>query len=228
MSGEVLERVSEKVPGKILVFARTPQLGQVKTRLKTTLGDEGCLALHKKLASNTVRMAAEANLADVEVWHTGSTEHACWQDLSQRYDITLREQCGGDLGARMLNAATTVLSNDEAPTDKLPQWAIIIGSDCPEIDKEYLSKAITHLESGSSVVVGPAVDGGYVLIGLSNKDSDKFSCLFGGIEWGSETVLQQTLERAAENDLSPQLLDALRDLDDEDDWHYFRDLLHTS
>lgn len=201
--------------GRILVFARTPVLGEVKTRLQPELGEQGCLELHQALVVNAVSTAYESKLAPVEVWHTGKGSHPFWFQLQQKYEIEFSEQSGEDLGQRMLQAASSHLS--AADSNEL-DWMIIVGSDCPEIDDEYLAGAAARLEAGEDIVIGPAEDGGYVLVGLRRA----FGFLFADIDWGTERVLSQTLKAADDKNCQVRQLKILRDLDDFSDYQHFQ------
>lgn len=202
--------------GKILIFARTPQLGSVKTRLQPVLGEEGCYKLHSELVEIVVRTAVQAEVAPVEVWHTGQIDHSLWQALKSDLAIGLVEQKGDDLGERLFNAASAYLSGAE-PWD----WIIIIGSDCPAVDADYLSKAVKALQSGEELVIGPAQDGGYVLLGFRRVHE----FLFRNIPWGTGEVLEKTLTLAEKNQCPVHLLNPLRDIDVEEDLAFYRDQL---
>ena len=198
--------------GRILIFARTPELGKVKTRLQPVLGEEGCYQLHSQLVSSVVRTAVQSEVAPVDVWHTGNAEHVLWRSLVSEFPISLNEQNGDELGERMLNAASTALMHPE-PSD----WLILIGSDCPEIDRSYLLKAMQILDSGTELVIGPALDGGYVLLGFRRINA----FLFHDIPWGTGQVLVRTLAIAEQNACPVQLLKPLRDIDTADDLPFY-------
>lgn len=199
--------------GKILVFAKTPERSKVKTRLQPVLGEEGCYQLHKQLVTNTLKTVVRAKIAPIEVWHTGNATHPFWSQLNEQYILSLKQQRGRDLGERMHGAFVDVLNSPVSKVD----WTIIIGADCPEIDAAYLANAAAMLESGKSAVVGPAEDGGYVLLGLGHPHS----FLFDGIPWGTSSVLEKTLSKAAQNDCDIYQMRSLRDLDNEEDLRYF-------
>ena len=199
------------------MFARTPELGAVKTRLQPTLGKEGCYRLHTSLVRNTVEVVLAADVAPVEIWHTGNAEHKCWCDIRAEFSVSLHEQKGADLGDRMLHAARADLA-PQFDNSQPAEWVIIIGSDCPEIDDRYLQQAAELLEGGAETVIGPAEDGGYVLIGLRSPNS----YLFDGVEWGTNKVLAQTLAKASDKKCQVHLLETLRDLDEPNDLAVFQ------
>jgi len=191
--------------GKCLIFARTPELGKVKTRLQPALGVEGCLDLHQQLVQITIENAVSAQIAPVEIWHTGDADHSFWQQQASSYPLSFTEQPSGDLGERLSQAFAQSLSSGE-------------GS---ELRAEYLQQAVRALERGEQCVIGPAEDGGYVLIGLRTPKP----FLFEDISWGGDKVLKQTLEAAAQADCSVHLLNPLRDIDIAEDLDHFVDQL---
>ncbi|MYK03446.1 MAG: glycosyltransferase, partial [Gammaproteobacteria bacterium] len=119
----------------------------------------------------------------------------------------IRLQQGEDLGSRMHNAAVVELAEDGV------ECVLIVGSDCPALTPDYLEQALDALSAGVEVVLGPARDGGYVLIGLRQVSWE----LFSGVDWSGPGVLEQTLERVREVGLSHQLLESSWDVDDAED-----------
>jgi rSAM/selenodomain-associated transferase 1 len=103
--------------------------------------------------------------------------------MSKEYDITLHEQQGNDLGERMAHTAKTTLQDY--------QYVVLVGTDCPGLDAEYIETVLQHLQAGADCVLGPAEDGGYVMLALSKHDNT----LFSDIEWGTDQVLAVTRER---------------------------------
>jgi rSAM/selenodomain-associated transferase 1 len=173
--------------GKILVFCKAPEPGSVKTRLQSVLSPAQCSQLHARLARHTLQTAVDSGVAEVELWCAGATGHAFFQECAQQYGIELRLQQGRDLGARM--ALQTALDSRT--------FAIIIGTDCPVLGADYLRAAAGFLAQQNArmqtarVVIGPAADGGYVLIGADRVLTGAFE----NIEWGGDRVLQQTRAR---------------------------------
>ncbi|HEX5092364.1 MAG TPA: TIGR04282 family arsenosugar biosynthesis glycosyltransferase [Burkholderiales bacterium] len=123
----------------MVVFAREPRAGRVKTRLIPRLGAEGAARLHARLVARTVRTARAARLGRVRLW-------------------TTREQRGADLGARMLHAFRRTLRG-------MPR-AVLVGTDCPVLGAADLRRAARWLAGGADAVLAPAEDGGYALIAL--------------------------------------------------------------
>lgn len=173
-----------KYPGTaIIVFAKAPIQGEVKTRLISHIGAGNATLLHSMLAKNTLNTVTNAQLAQVQLWCAPDTKHDFFQKCAASWPITLHQQTGADLGERMYHALSTALSQFE--------FAIIVGTDCPGIDPDLLQETISYLENGQDAVLSPAQDGGYVLMGLSKISAS----LFSGISWGEATVYQDTRER---------------------------------
>jgi len=190
---------------RILVFCKPPIPGQAKTRLIPALGAEGAADLHAELARATVARAVYSRLAPVELWASTAPEHPFFQRLCADHACVLQTQCGDDLGARMAQALETTL----ADTD----FAVLIGTDCPALDEHYLAEACAALANGADAVLGPAEDGGYVLIGLRRCDP----ALFAGVAWGTSAVLAQTRRRFAALAWSVHELATLWDIDRPED-----------
>jgi rSAM/selenodomain-associated transferase 1 len=185
------------------VFARAPLPGQVKTRLIPQLGVQGATDLHSRLVVAALRRACAARGARVELWIAGDPLDAFVQECAQRFGVPVLVQRGADLGARMANALSQAFSGLDRSAA-----CVLIGSDCPSQRPDDLEQAAAALRT-QEVVLQPALDGGYVLIGVTRPQPG----LFEGIEWGSERVAQQTLKRSAELGLRPHLLRPLPDLD---------------
>ena len=193
---------------RLLVFTRTPVAGGVKTRLSAALGDEQAVAVHTGLLRRTLEQARRTRIGDIELWCTPDTGHPVLADLGDRFALALQTQAGADLGERMYAAMEQAL--------KSCSHALLIGSDCIDLDAADIDLALEKLAAGYDVVLGPACDGGYYLIGLGRLHRP----LFTDIAWGTETVLQVTRERAARLDLKLYELPVRRDLDRPEDLRY--------
>lgn len=167
----------------VQVFAKAPVPGEVKTRLIPVLGPEGATELHCRLMRHTLATAALARIGPIEVWTTGQGADAFIQACKRLLGMQVHLQPDGDLGARMRVAAEDGL--------RRASQVIIVGTDCPTMSQDDLRKARDALASGDDLVLGPAEDGGYWLIGLTRCDP----ALFSGIAWSSSTVLEATRER---------------------------------
>jgi rSAM/selenodomain-associated transferase 1 len=170
---------------RIIVFARAPEPGAVKTRLIPLLGAERAAALQRLLIDHAISTALAAGIGPVELWCAPSAHHPALERSAERHGIGAVTQCDGDLGARMLHAAVTAL----AATPRV----IIIGADCPALTAADLRRAAAALIDHHDAVLVAAEDGGYVLIGLKWWDSR----LFADIAWGTDRVLAATRERLA-------------------------------
>lgn len=191
---------------RLLIFAKAPVPGQVKTRLIPQLGITGATDLHQRLVIETLTMASTENLFPIELWCAPDTQHAFFSDCKKKFPLTLHPQQGHDLGQRMHHALRTALSRC--------QHAILIGSDCPVMQSDYLTDALTTLQNKNDVVIGPAEDGGYVLIGM-NKPA---AAVFNDMPWGSDQVLAQTRQQLKQQHLRWQELALLWDVDRHPDW----------
>lgn len=170
---------------RIIVFARAPEPGAVKTRLIPLLGAERAAALQRILIDRAISTALAAGIGPVELWCAPSALHPLLAGCAETHGIGAASQCDGDLGARMLHAAVTALA--AAPR------VIIIGADCPVLTTGDLQRAAAALANGNDAVLIPAEDGGYVLIGLKWWDAR----LFTDIAWGTAQVMATTRERLA-------------------------------
>lgn len=193
----------------LLVFCKAPIAGQVKTRLQPSLTAEQAVAAHIQLTRLTLNRAFEQPLCDVQLFCAPDIHHAFFQTCAQNYPVTLAEQEGGDLGLRMLNAFKKALKNY--------RHAIIIGCDCPSLTHNEIQQAFMALQNSYDAVIGPAADGGYVLIGL-NEPQER---LFVNMPWGTSAVTSQTCQRAARIGLSVFKLTPQWDVDHIEDWRRF-------
>ena len=190
---------------RILVFAREPKIGEVKTRLAAHIGEESALRLQLAMLRRVVETVERSALAEFHLWAMSDPGHEAFLALCNAQDI--RRQQGACLGSRMHNAAAVELAEDGV------ECVVIVGSDCPALTADYLDRGLQALYAGIDVVLGPARDGGYVLIGLRKHSSE----LFREIAWGGREVLRQTLSRARESGLVHQLLEPSWDVDEPDD-----------
>ena len=182
---------------RIAVFARAPVAGEAKTRLIPMLGADGAAALQRRLIERTLTTACAVPGAQVTLWVAGDSEHPFITEVSARFGVAHAAQVGNDLGARMQHAF-------EAAGAPL----VLIGTDCPQLGPADLAAAAAAL-AANDVVIQPATDGGYVLIGLARPQP----ALFESIDWGGPQVLRQTQARIATIGLRCALRPTLDDLD---------------
>ncbi|MCI5122139.1 MAG: glycosyltransferase [Candidatus Electrothrix sp. AUS4] len=197
----------------IVLFTRYPQAGKVKTRLIRELGPEGAAMLHSRLTKqviNNLRPLLSNDSIQLRVSYCGGSKEEIQTWLGS--DLPLGKQQGKDLGERMLHAFEQAWAQG---TKKV----LLIGSDCPGINPAIIESGLEQLEL-HDLILGPAADGGYYLIGLPARLKDRkqdYTALFQNITWGTEQVLQQTLKQAKGSNLSCALLPQLHDIDRPED-----------
>lgn len=168
------------MPGAaLLVFARAPEAGRVKTRLVPLLGEKGAARLHARLVAKTLETARAAGFEVVYLYCSPRIDVDFFGKMQKRFDVLLRSQGRGDLGERMYRAL------------RRHPCAVLIGSDCPALRPADLRSAARALREGADAVLAPAEDGGYALIGVRRASRR----LFDGIGWGGPKVLTQTRRR---------------------------------
>lgn len=150
--------------------------------------------------------------APLELWCAPDQSHPQFQELARGCALTLHRQCGRDLGERLFHAA--------CDASQRAAHLILIGADCPLLDRDYLQRALVLLSSGRDAVLGPAEDGGYVLLGLRRAAAQ----LFAQMPWGGERVAALTRERLVRLGWCWGELPTLWDLDRPEDLVRFADL----
>jgi rSAM/selenodomain-associated transferase 1 len=184
----------------LIQFAREPVPGQVKTRMFPHLSADQACELHCDLVQWTAQQLLASGLGPVQLAVAGDPGQPLFTRSLNRGVSELVEQRGEDLGERMFHALAEALESFRR--------VILVGSDCPSIDGAYLAAAVESLQR-VPVVLGPALDGGYVLIGATRVDRQ----LFAGITWGSEQVMSQTRERLEQLRWDYEELASLADVD---------------
>jgi rSAM/selenodomain-associated transferase 1 len=188
-------------PEVLAVFVKAPTLGRVKTRLAAETGAARAAELYRVLGHGIVSACVSPRY-DTVVWFTPvEARRRVRQWLHGLGVAAFRPQAQGALGARM--AATFLRHFGEGA-----RRVVLIGSDCPGVDSSLVSAALAQLDE-HDLVIGPAHDGGYYLIGLPRAVPE----LFRGIAWSTGTVFNQTLAHAGRLGLRPALLPPLRDVD---------------
>lgn len=190
----------------LLIFCKAPVAGQVKTRLQPTLTAIQAVSVHQQLTRLALDRAFQQPLCDVQLCCAPDTNHTFFEQCAKDYPLLLTTQCGADLGQRMHNAFIDALSRYRS--------AILIGCDCPSLTVDDLQQGLTVLQSGKDAIIAPAEDGGYVLIGLNAPQL----ALFEDMDWGTETVMEETRCRAKRASISIYELDRQWDVDTADDW----------
>lgn len=186
----------------IIIFVKNPVLGKVKTRLAKDLGPEKALAIYHQLLMLTCNAVVQVD-ADKHLFYSDHVDLAdIWPNEHFRKYV---QQPNNDLGERMYSAF-------EETFDKGYKKVLIIGSDCPDISAEVIEQAFAALEN-HDVVIGPAKDGGYYLLGMNELEKEYFK----GKEWSTSSVREDTISSAKALGKKFVLLEELRDVDHADD-----------
>jgi uncharacterized protein len=191
---------------QLIIFTRYPVPGKAKTRLIPVLGKEGAANLHRLMTQRTIANALSlqnSRQLSVAIHYTGSSQQLMQDWLGT--DLIYHQQSEGALGARMSAAFQTSFN---LGSDKVA----IIGTDCPKLKAEIIAQTFDEL-SDQDLVLGPAKDGGYYLIGLRRRIPE----LFDGIKWGTSEVFADTLAIAQKLNLSIAVLPTLADIDRPED-----------
>jgi uncharacterized protein len=170
-------------PVAVAILAKAP--GFAKSRLAPVLGVDGAANLQARFIERAIATAQAAAVGPVTLWVTPERHHPVFERASALHGIALAMQPDGDLGARMLAAAT-------------PGPAIVIGTDCPALAPEHLRAAAAALHDGMDVAIVPVEDGGYGLIAMRRPEP----ALFAGIAWSTNSVMAETRYRLARFGLS--------------------------
>lgn len=185
----------------LILFAKKAQICRVKTRMWPHLTYRESLYLHKVLTADAInKFSANSKFKFILYTTDTNTIHYC-----NSRGLIIKKQYGLDLGSRMIHAINQEL--------KRSQNVILIGSDCPMLNIDYVKKAFKHLSKHNDVVLGPTTDGGYALIGMKKKND----YLFKNITWGSSKVFTQTLKIAGNYSCNIQSLDKVSDIDTVED-----------
>jgi uncharacterized protein len=186
---------------RLVLFARYPSAGAAKTRLIPALGADGAAALHKRLTERTVDILCATGLP-VELYYTGAAkaEFESWLGGPRlRHGLKLVEQAQGDLTDRLLAALN-------------PAPVIFFGADTPDLDPSHVAAAVAALDT-QDVVLGPAEDGGYYLIGMKRALPE----LLTDMPWSTDQVMPETLRRLKVLEVATAILDTLHDCDRPED-----------
>ncbi len=181
------------------VFAKDPQSPKVKTRLQPMLGQVAAQQLYHRLCWQTLETVKDSGYA-CQLWTATSKQRPFFRHCQQHFRCHLRQQRGQDLGQRMQHALEAGL--------RQYRQVILIGSDCPEYTPAYLRQAATQLQQ-TPVVIGKALDGGYVLIAMQGQCAP----IFNHMPWSQADLRQKTQRRLQRLQRAYSLLPALNDLD---------------
>ncbi|MDM8560912.1 TIGR04282 family arsenosugar biosynthesis glycosyltransferase [Candidatus Parabeggiatoa sp. HSG14] len=190
------------------LFAKAPIPGKVKTRLIPKLGAVGAAILHQQLVKHCLQQFS--GLFSIQLWCTPDEYHPFFQACKKNFNVSLYRQQGTDLGERMAYALAST-----------PQPTVLIGSDSPSLDVPTIRDAFTALQQDNTIVLAPAEDGGYVLIGMRQMIPE----LFTNMPWSTSQVLTLTQARLQELGLSWKKLEMQWDIDRPEDverWYALR------
>jgi len=192
----------------LILMAKAPVLGAVKTRLAAAIGAEAALAAYRELLSVLFK-----NLEGMESLTLCATPDGSDAEFSEWLppDRPVWPQGAGDLGDRLHRAFGRAFSEGASRV-------VVIGADCPYVRADHIREAFRRLQE-VDLVLGPADDGGYWLIGLARPNPQ----LFEEMPWSAPGLLGATLDVAQRNGVSRALLEHLSDIDTEDDWGRFKD-----
>jgi len=196
----------------IQVFCKAPIPGQVKTRLTPDLSADQAAQVHIELTRRTLKLVTQSSLCPVQLLCSPKTSHPFFKKMEKSYALSLLPQSSGDLGQRMYTSLISGSRNYE--------HIILLGCDCPSLTKDDLVNALNALATNYDVVLAPAEDGGYCLIGMNKPQAD----LFNNIDWGSNKVLDKTRKIILELKSNCLELNTQWDVDNYSDYLRYLDL----
>lgn len=182
----------------VIVFVKNIKLGTVKTRLAKTIGDYGAFEVYSELVKVTEKATSELNI-DTRIYFSNAVVNSQWPNTYKAV------QHGIDLGERMLNAFKKGFEDGY-------KRIVLIGSDLPDINAAHMENGIAALNE-NEVVFGPAEDGGYYLIGLSQLDAS----IFTNKPWSQSNLLEVTLKELQDKKAKVGILETLNDIDTYED-----------
>lgn len=188
-------------PIRVVILAKAPRAGLVKTRLIPALGAQGAADLARLMLCRTLEQALAAGVGPVELCASPSQKEDVWQSITLPTAIAWSSQGEGDLGMRMARVAKRAIDAGES--------TLLIGTDCPGLDASHLRRAAASLQHYDAVMA-PTFDGGYALLGLNRFDAS----LFEGIAWSTHTVASETQLRLAQLKWQTHYLPMMHDIDE--------------
>lgn len=180
----------------------------VKSRLSTYLGEEYAAQIYKTILENILQNICMRKY-EVALYCYPDINHYFFQYCKDKYNVPLYNQDGSNLGLRMYNAIYDHLN--------AKRNVILIGSDCLELDSDYINNAFLALDAGNDIVLGPTLDGGYALIGANRIDES----IFCNIAWSTSSVLQQTIGKIKSLGWTVACMPCIRDIDTLSDYQHF-------
>ena len=200
----------------LIIFAREPVPGRVKTRLAASIGDHAAAKLYETMLQDVLKTARQLSAVESVVFW--ASEEESLPHLAGRYKIRSRCQSPGNLGQRMQGAFAEMIATG-------CEICCIIGSDAPDLPLSYIEEAYQLLaQQQTDVVLGPSLDGGYYLLGLRQV----WPQLFEDIPWSSSDVLAQSLAAALNSGLTAVLLPEWQDIDTVEDLRAYQERSHLT
>ncbi len=192
----------------LIYFCKHPEPGMVKSRLAKKLTEEKAAKIYKILLEYVLNKTHQKDIKNY-LYCYPNIDHPVLKQYSDKYTLELKNQGHGDLGAKMYQAIKKHLNESKK--------VVLVGTDCLELDMNYIEQAFDVLSKGNDIVLGPTIDGGYALIGADRIKKE----IFENISWSSNTVTFETEQRISELGWKHKLLPYIRDLDTFEDYRYF-------
>ncbi len=190
---------------RLAIMSKSPELGRVKTRMQPHLTVDESVKLHIALTQYCLHRWRTADILPIDIWVGGDTDifqSKVLAPMPDNNEYSIFTQVDGDLGQRMSHTVNSIFEYQYL------DGVCLVGADCPFIDKAYLELAISALNR-YEVVIGPANDGGYVFLGMNQHYPE----LFDDIQWGSDTVFDETMSRIYQLGLHVYVMPVLSDVD---------------
>lgn len=191
----------------LIIFIKNAKYGKVKTRLAKDIGNTAALEAYNELLTYTQQITAEVNAVKLLFYNQAIYDNDNWSN--ETYQKFLQEK--GDLGEKMEAAFHLAIKHGQC--NKI----VIIGSDNPFIKPSQIEEAYKFLDH-YDIVIGPALDGGYYLLGMKTMQT----YLFRNKPWSSDTLLIETIKEIESKKMSYHLLEPLRDIDTYEDWKHWK------
>ena len=199
-----------KYPDTVIqVFCKAPIAGQVKTRLIPDLNVQQAVDVHIELTRRILSLLSDSLLCPIQLWCSPDSSHPFFNDCLDDYQLSLHQQQGDDLGQRMDHAISTALEHASK--------VLLVGCDCPSLTVSDFEYAIKALQTPQDIVLAPAEDGGYVMIGMT----EPYPEIFSNMTWGDSTVLQTSRQRIEQAGLKINETRQQWDIDSFDDLQRF-------
>ncbi len=195
---------------RLLIFAKAPVVGRVKTRLIPAIGAAAACDFYRARLQATLALCCQAALAPVLVYTWPDAMHPQMQAVTADYPVAVRTQRGDDLGERMARAVVESIDDGAGPV-------VLIGVDAPSLTVQDIAQAFDALQQGADVVMSPAEDGGYVLLGLQTNQP----ALFTDMPWSTDQVAEITRARCRQLGLRLDELPMRWDIDRPEDLYRF-------